>query len=157
MTGYYGNANCTWQPGCQIFPNQGGTYGQEFNNNGGGVFAIEINDDIGIKIWFWLHEDVPSDINDKKPDPNDNSWGKPYGFWPTFNGCVTSTHFKDMRIIFDLYYCGWSGSDESWNKDCSSNNGPAKGQTCEQFVMNNPQYFKDAYWLINYLDIYQLQ
>ena len=59
-----------------------------------------------------------------------------------------------MRIIFDSYYCGWSGESVFWDEKCQQ---VTKNATCQDWVANNPEYFKDAYWLINYLDVYQLQ
>ena len=154
MTGTWHSYNCSYQPGCSIVA-ESGTYGGSLNNIGGGVFAVEINDNIGIRIWFWDHDNTPSDVVNKIPNPNNDDWGKPFGFWPNYDNCNMAEHFKEMRIIFDLYYCGWSGNDPTWKSECSDDNGPAKGQTCEEFVMNNPSYFMDAYWLINYLDVYQ--
>ena len=75
--------------------------------------------------------------------------------WPFGDWC-NSKHFNNLQIIFDLNYCGWASYDPTWNSQCKDSN-IAKGQTCEQFVMNNPEYFKDAYWLINDLSVYELQ
>eukprot|EP01084_Bolivina_argentea_P047259 87064_1 len=152
ITGKWGSSSCVYPPGggCDILANNDNTFGVPFNKNGGGVFVTELNDNIGIKMWFWQHNEVPSDIVNKKPNPN--SWKIPYAFWPFGNWC-TSDHFKNLAILFDLYYCGWAANDATWKSQCST---VANGQTCEQFVMNNPQYFRQAYWLVNYLDVYQL-
>ena len=111
---------------------------------------MQVDKQIGIKIWFWLHDDTPIDVINKKPDPN--VWGLPYAFWP-FGSWCTADHFAAMMIHIDLYYCGWAGDDDEWNKECG--NSVAKSQTCQDFVANNPSYFHDAYWLVNYFDIYQ--
>ena len=58
-TGQWGSRlNCTYPPseGCAITAEDDNTFGYPFNDNGGGVFATELNDNIGIKMWFWLHE-----------------------------------------------------------------------------------------------------
>merc|ERR1711971_887511 len=101
-------------------------------------------------MWFWMHADVPSDIVQKKPDPS--QWGMAYAYWPFGEWC-TSNHFENLSILFDLYFCGWAGEDATWSDQCGT---VANGQTCQEFVMNNPSYFRDAYWLINYMDVYKL-
>ena len=101
-------------------------------------------------MWFWSHENTPKDIIDKKPEPG--SWGKPYAEWP-FGEYCTWQHFNQMQLRFDIYFCGWSGQDEFWNEQCYNY---TNGKTCEDWVGNNPSYFIDAYWLINYMDVYQM-
>ena len=152
MTGKFMSYNCTIgpHPGCYVEPNINYSFGIPFNKKGGGVYALDWNDDIGIRSWFWLHEDVPDDIIQKKPDPS--LWGLPYAYFP-FGSWCSSNHFNSMNIMIDLYYCGWSGNDPSWKTQCGT---IANNQTCEYFVANNPNYFIDAYWLINYIDVYQL-
>ena len=56
--------NCTYQPGCSQTPTPNYTmtvnnFGIPFNENGGGVYAAELRDDFGIKMWFWSHENYP--------------------------------------------------------------------------------------------------
>lgn len=47
-------------------------------------------------------------------------------------------------------FCGdWSGSEWA-GSSCSS-----KAPTCDKFVQNNPEAFKDVYWNINSFKIYQ--
>merc|ERR1712228_1090437 len=143
MTGsWLVHSNCTAPPddGCGIIANNVNSFGIQFNKNGGGVFAAELNDAIGIRIWFWTHSNVPLDIAQKKPDPS--QWGIPYAFWP-FGAWCTSNHFQNLSILFDLYFCGWSGDDATWSEQCST---ISNGQNCQEFVMNNPSYFRDAYW-----------
>ena len=146
------NGNCSYQPGCSVMAQNNDSYGYNFNEHKGGVFALIVDDD-GIQNWFFRRDNIPSDITNKKPDPS--SWGLPFANWP-FGSWCTKNHFDQLQIIFDVYFCGWSGSDSTFKSQCQDG-GPAKGQTCEEFVSNNPGYFKDAYWLINYLDVYQEQ
>eukprot|EP01084_Bolivina_argentea_P047261 87070_1 len=144
------NITGKWNGDMSIWANNNQSFGIPFNEAGGGVYATEVNDNIGIRIWFWLHKDVPSDIKSKTPNPD--AWGLPYAFFP-FGSWCTSDHFKQMAILFDLYYCGWAGQSNTFGSMCNS---IANGASCEDFVMNNPSYFRDAYWLINYVETYQL-
>eukprot|EP01084_Bolivina_argentea_P302988 523061_1 len=158
MTGEYGSwcdKNCTTvsnssHDGCGIWAENNNSYGIQFNNNNGGIYVAEVNDNIGIRLWFWTQSNVPIDIINKQPNPN--TWSIPFAYWP-FGMWCTSDHVKDLQMIFDLYYCGGAATDSKWNEQCGNIVGNA---TCEEFVMNNPSYFKDAYWLINYVDIYQM-
>merc|ERR1712176_122065 len=60
ITGNFMSYNCTIGPhvGCYVEPNINYSFGIPFNNKGGGVYALEWIHDIGIKSWFWLHQDV---------------------------------------------------------------------------------------------------
>lgn len=156
MTGTWRQYNCTLGystsngTGCEVIPNNNYTYGNGFNNNDGGIYAVQLDYSLGIKIWFWSmnDKDIPMSIYNKKPNVND--FGIPFVFYPFGEWCNAS-NFKNMQIMFDLYYCGWSGQTYFWDESCQrfTNN-----VTCQDWVANNPSYFKDAYWLINYLDVY---
>ena len=53
-------------------------------------------------------------------------------------------HFKMLTVVINLTFCGgWAGSIY-----------PGGPQACENTVRNNPQLFTDAYWIINYLKVY---
>lgn len=164
MTGKWDfpNATCNDNPACAVSPQNSSSnnYGNLFNINNGGVYAtqIYINDDYTsgyLKTYFWSRNDIPIDIINKTPDPL--TWKLPYGYYPFNNdNCNVANIDTYLQLRFDLYYCGWSGNDPTWKSQCSSTN-IAKNQTCKEFVANNPNYFKDGYWLINYMDIYQVK
>ena len=60
-------------------------------------------------------------------------------------------HFQNMRLVFDIAFCGdWAGQPAIFDAD-----GRCPG-TCQDFVQNNPQAYKDAYWSINALKVYTL-
>eukprot|EP01084_Bolivina_argentea_P029654 55063_1 len=154
MTGKWDSTNCddSYNVGCSIEPNVQQSYGVGFNSNGGGVFAHENNPNLGIvRMWFFTNDQVPDDIKQKKPDPN--NWGKPYAAYPSGSWCPQSIFNTQKQLRLDIYFCGWAGADATWNQQCS---GTAQGKSCNEFVGENPTYFKDAYWAINYMDIYQL-
>eukprot|EP01084_Bolivina_argentea_P089121 160877_1 len=158
MTGKMIYTNCTLgadDGGCAIIPNDNTSYGTGFNNNGGGIYATELSD-TGIKIWFWTMSKplaIPKDIYDKKPNPNE--WDLPYAYFPFVDTVCNnvSADFYNMDIRLDLFYCGYAGTAYYWDEKCLET---TKNVSCEQWVANNPQYFKDAYWLLNYIDVYQM-
>lgn len=55
-----------------------------------------------------------------------------------------------MQMIFNTTFCGdWAG--KIWSKGSCA----AKAPTCENYVMNNPEAFDEAYWLVNSVKTYQ--
>ena len=132
--------------GCQIASHDTATYGTGFNANGGGVYATEWTSD-AISIWFFARHSIPDDLSGDDPDPS--GWGKPTAKFE--GGCDIDQHFENHNIIFDVTFCGdWAGN--VWGQDsiCS-----AKASSCQAFVKNNPEEFKDAFWQINSLKVYQ--
>ncbi|KAG4033825.1 hypothetical protein MFRU_004g03280 [Monilinia fructicola] len=127
------------------------TYGKSFNSNGGGVYATEWTSD-HIKIWFFPRGFIPFDIKRDNPDPN--SWPKPQAIFQGSSSCNIDTHFANQKLVFDTTFCGdWAGG--VWGNDggaCSQGG----AFSCEQFVAGSPGAFKDAYWLINSVKVYQL-
>ena len=126
-------------------------FGIDFNANGGGIYACELNNVTGIRMWFWYQNNTPPAIETGQTILDTNNFGIPYAAWP-FGSWCESKHFNTMSILLDLYFCGWAGDDYVWDPQCSK---LANNTTCEEFVMNNPGYFKDAYWLINYIKVFQ--
>ena len=134
--------------GCGIIGTRS-SYGELFNALGGGVFATwwNLNESSTpfIAMWFFPRQNVPVDIQKGTPMPN--SWGHPYALFQLGADCPVS-HFSEHKIIFDLTFCGdWAGS--TFGHMC-----PGLGD-CKTYVQNNPQHFEEAYWLINYVRVYQ--
>ena len=131
--------------GCQIKTDNVQTFGDGLNAIGGGVYAMEWTSDF-IRIWFFPRSNIPSDITSGNPDPN--IWSSPLA---KFSGCNFDSHFRNHSIILVMSFCGdWAGN--SWNHDAACIN---KAPTCEEYVQNNPTAFKDIYWLVNSLKVYQ--
>ncbi|EHY55154.1 hypothetical protein HRR83_005595 [Exophiala dermatitidis] len=132
--------------GCSIGDTSNLTFGSEFNNAGGGVFATEWTSDF-IKIWFFPRGSLPENVASGSPAPSD-SWGTPNSlFQGKFN---IDDHFRDLQIVFDTTFCGqWAGT--VWNSSSCATLAP----TCEDYVANNPQDFTEAYWAINSLQVFQ--
>ncbi|KAI4740816.1 endo-1,3(4)-beta-glucanase [Aureobasidium sp. EXF-12298] len=133
--------------GCQISTNQYNTYGDGFNNVGGGVYAMEWTDE-AISIWFFQRGAIPSNVLSSNPQP-DYTWGKPLS---QFTGCCDIPEFfSDNQIVFDVTFCGdWAGSVWSSDSTCSALSG-----SCTDYVANNPQAFSNAYWSINSLKVFE--
>ncbi|KIW79960.1 hypothetical protein Z517_06575 [Fonsecaea pedrosoi CBS 271.37] len=132
--------------GCSIGDISNLTFGPEFNEAGGGVFATEWTADF-IKIWFFPRGTFPDDIVSSHPAPSEN-WGTPNSlFQGSFN---IDDHFKNLQIVFDTTFCGqWAGA--VWNTSSCASLAP----TCEDYVANNPADFADAFWAINTLQVFQ--
>lgn len=133
------NAGC----GVQGAPS---TFGPEFNANAGGVYATELRSD-GIRTWFWPRSSIPSDVSGGSPDPS--SWGTALADFPNTD-CDIGSHFQNLSITINVDLCGsWAGSTAIYStKDgCPG--------TCEDLVANNATAFKNAFWEINSIKVYQ--
>lgn len=132
------------------------TYGTEFNNASGGVYAMEWTT-TSIAVWF-----IPRDSDTYKSnfgskaaseslDPS--TFGTPLAKFQG-QGCDFTERFKNMRVIFDTTFCGeWAGNE--WEQStCAAKTGAA---TCEEYVQNNPEVFADAYWEIGALKWFEKQ
>lgn len=133
--------------GCGIGTQDTMTYGDGFNNEGGGVYATEWTGE-AIRVFHFVRSNIPADILAGNPDPT--TWGAPLAL---FTGCDFDTYVKNQTIVFDTTFCGqWAGQKEVWQADpvCSK-----KAATCEDYVKNNPADFAGAYWDVNSVKVYQ--
>jgi len=97
------NQNCLGNQGCGV---QGGgsiSYGDGFNNNGGGVYAMEWTSN-AINIWFWPQNAVPGDARGSNPNPG--GWGNPTSTFQGGSNCNIDSHFAYQNIVFDTTFCG---------------------------------------------------
>lgn len=156
FTGQLATSNCDINAlsqdknaGCGIIDsNNTASFGPGFNALNGGVFATEWTSQT-IKIWFFSRNTIPADITSNSPDPT--KWGTPVANFAG-NQCDIDNHFKDMSIILDNTFCGqWAG--QVW----SSGSCASLATTCNDYVANNPSAFKDAYWLINSIKVFDEQ
>jgi hypothetical protein len=114
------------------------TFGEEFNSNGGGVYATELRD-AGIRTWFFPRSSIPSDITAGTPDPS--TWSEALADFPGTD-CDISSHFRNQSIIANIDICGqWAGTTESFNTQ-----GGCSG-TCVNYVSTQPgSVYNNAYW-----------
>lgn len=140
------NLNCdstVTNLGCGVRTYNQSDHGTAFNENGGGVFVTEIDPKVGISVWFFTRQNLPVDIT------NPATYHEPVGFWPA-SACTVGSFFKQLRIVINTTFCGQWGEVDYKEGPCM-----ASGQTCENWVANNPGQFEDTYWSINSLKVYQ--
>jgi hypothetical protein len=144
------------------------TYGTDFNNAGGGVYAMEWTDE-AISVWFFprnspgisaLTSSSPSTTAPSSGSPLNSTSGPTTLDPSTFgtplakfagSGCDFKERFKDLKIVFDTTFCGeWAG--KVWDDSCAAKTGV---KTCQEFVQNNPDKFADAYWEVKGLRWYE--
>ncbi|KAH6893280.1 concanavalin A-like lectin/glucanase domain-containing protein [Thelonectria olida] len=128
--------------GCGVESDTDG-YGTGFNDDGGGVMAMEWRD-AGIRMWQFGRSDIPSDIENKSPDPS--TWGTALADFPNTN-CDIGSHFKNNSIIVNIDLCGDLTSAVWDSSGCASN--------CTDWVANNPDAFTNAYWEFGAFHVYQ--
>jgi len=130
----------TGNAGCGVQANKANTYGDNFNRNGGGVYAMERTSG-SIRVWFFPRNGIPGDVLSDSPNPC--NWGQPDADFPLGDNCPNN-HFGNHRIVFDITFCGdWAGA--VFGQQC-----PGMGD-CVNYVRNNPGDFAESYWLINSL------
>ncbi|KAL4722247.1 hypothetical protein ACLX1H_011028 [Fusarium chlamydosporum] len=128
-----------------------GSYGKTFNNNKGGIYATWLTTG-AVKIWWFPRNNIPADIKNGKPEPN--TWGQPATtqFVNANGNCDVGKYFKKQTIIFNTAFCGSNIDQGIWNQECRASTGYA---TCDDYVTNQPGAFKEVYWTINSLKLYQ--
>ncbi|KAK4580089.1 hypothetical protein LTR86_000291 [Recurvomyces mirabilis] len=137
--------------GCGVSATKPDNIGYEFSANRGGVYAMEWNS-AAIKIWFFPRNAIPAGIAAGTPDPT--TFGVPMA---NFQGsCDIDAHFMNHKLVFDIDFCG-SYAGGTWQEQSCPSLDPANGwQSCNDYVAGNPQAFTEAYWQVNYLDVYQM-
>jgi hypothetical protein len=131
--------------GCSIESSSKQSYGAGLNQIGGGVYATQWNSD-GINIYFFPRNAIPADVLGANPNPS--GWGKPAAKFA--GACNIDKMFAEQQIIIDTTFCGqWAGA--VWEDGSCAK----KAKTCEEYVRDNPQAFKEAYWDIKGLKVYQ--
>lgn len=86
--------------GCGFSPPASDTssYGDGFNAVNGGVYAMQW-DSAHIKIWHFARDEIPRDVQRKRPDPR--GWKQPQA---VFGGssCDVRSFFKDMSLVINI-------------------------------------------------------
>ncbi|KAI5292364.1 hypothetical protein KEM52_006419 [Ascosphaera acerosa] len=133
--------------GCVVKAPQNVGYGRNFNKAGGAVLATEITKET-VTMWYFARGQVPAELKTGAEVVDTSKWGKPMSI---FHGdCDFEEKIKDQIIIFNTAFCGDWAKNRWESSGCS-----AKAATCEEYVQNNPEAFKDVYWSINWMKVYQ--
>lgn len=135
--------------GCAIAVQDDSTYGDGFNNAGGGVYATEWTAE-HISVYHFSRANIPAGLSSGAPDPS--TWGTPLA---VFNGCDFKRSVANQTIVFNVAFCGqWAGQQALWEADpvCSQ-----KAATCQDYVANNADAFSNSFWEVNSLKVYQQQ
>lgn len=152
-SGPFGTSQSKYQ-GCAATSTTANAYGTPFNNAGGGVVVMEWTTNF-IKMWTFPPNKVPANIVSGNPDTS--TWGIP-SFTTQGGACNMNGHFKDHNIVFDTTFCGtYAGQDYFWQQTSCYKSSPTKYTKCADYVTANPGAFKDAYWIINSVKVYQWQ
>ncbi|KAF9699541.1 hypothetical protein EKO04_002160 [Ascochyta lentis] len=131
--------------GCSIEHPSTDSYGVGLNAMGGGVYATQWTAE-AISVYYFPRGSVPDDVLGDAPNPD--SWGIPAAKFT--GGCDIENMFKEQQIVFNTAFCGdWAGA--VWESGTCAK----KAATCDEYVQNNPEAFKDAYWTVNALKVYQ--
>ncbi|KAG8957680.1 hypothetical protein FRC00_003644 [Tulasnella sp. 408] len=152
QTGNLVTTDCNWEvnynSGCGVQVDKSPSYGPPFNAAGGGWYAME-RTSTHISLWFWSRNDasVPAEVKNGSGAVSPATWGTPYANFVN-NSCDFGSHFGPENIIINLTLCGdWAGNSAIYPSTCP--------QTCVDHVNNDPASFKDAYWDIASLRVYE--
>ncbi|KAI0256408.1 glycoside hydrolase family 16 protein [Lactifluus subvellereus] len=152
------NTAVNFNAGCGVrFTGTPYSFGDSFNQIGGGFYAMSKTRSHGVQVWFWprnspsIPTEISRDAQKGEPVSPDWSWGPPAANFPMYPGyCNYEQHFNAHQMVFDLTLCGdWAGN--VW-----AQSGCGAG-TCEDFVNNNATAFHEAYWTIDSLRVYTSQ
>ena len=190
--------------GCVAVSTQPDTLGAPLNAAGGGIYVLEWDPAAGyIKSWvFPRNQHIPVNLqnsidsaaaaspakhaaaaaanNDDKDDdaivvPQPETWGLPYALFAIGEGSgCSSDHFQNMRLIFNLAFCGTVAGNR-FARDCPreasmfastagtttttntiTNNKPADPiETCNNYIASNPKELEEAYWKVRGVYVYE--
>jgi len=134
--------------GCGILAWDKASYGQPFNDGGGGVYAM-LWDNSGIRVWLFHRGNIPADLTRDAPLPE--TWGEPMATFGS-STCNPWQYMQNHVAIFDTTLCGtWGGS--AWGgSSCAASTGYS---TCPEYVQNKGGAFANAYWEVASVKLYQ--
>lgn len=136
--------------GC-VVKGENGTSGTPFNEKGGGVYAMERTPHF-MKIWYFPRDAVPESIKHGKPDVH--TFGTPMANLQ--GSCDFKERFTAQKFVFNTDFCGdWAGGIYGEEGSCPMSDPNDSFKSCHTFVAQNPEKFKEAYWELNSVQIYQ--
>jgi len=157
QTGQSGGLNCSLDSGCTVTETKSNSFGQGFNQAGGGVFATQF-DASGIYIWFWSRANIPSSVTSastsNSPFGSLSDWGTPSASYPTSTGCNISQYFNPQTLVLDITLCGiWAGLSSVYLPQCASQ---GTTQLCynDNVINAGSTGYANAYFEIKYVRVY---
>ncbi|KAF1359176.1 mixed-linked glucanase, partial [Lizonia empirigonia] len=130
--------------GCNVNDANTASYSTGFNANQGGYYVTEWQAD-SIKVWFCPRGSAPKSLQTSEPDTTE--FGTPNA---NFKGACDI----EKRFIFTNTFCGdWAGNVYA-SSGCPVYAGRSGMDSCQKFVAENPQVFKDAYWCVSSFKTY---
>jgi len=162
--------------GCTAVHDKEDTLGAPVNEAGGGVYVLEWDpENRYMKSWVFS-PDIPQNLQDaietastddesQRVMPDPSSWGLPYAYFAIGEGTGCSAdHFKNMRIVFNLAFCG-NVSGNRFSRECPAlakkfnvtNEWGAHDpvMTCNAYIDSNPEALKEAFWKIKGVYVYE--
>lgn len=144
--------------GFNVSASRSANYGVGFNQNKGGAYVMEWTSE-DFNIWFMPRDNsrLFKSVTSGAENLDTSSLGIPMGGFSSSGGangttCNVNKHFYDHVITIDTTFCGdWAGNQTTWESDAVCGR---KAKTCETFVAENPEAFKEAYWLFNSITVY---
>lgn len=151
--------------GCVAVNTEPDTIGEPLNANGGGIYALEWDPEAGhIKSWVFPTGLVPDNLQDVLDGPSTvvpepETWDLPYAYFAIGDksGC-SSDHFKNMRIVLNLAFCGTVAGNR-FLMDCpekaafaatllDEDKATDSWALCNAYIESNPKELEEAYWKI---------
>ncbi|TRM61086.1 glycoside hydrolase family 16 protein [Schizophyllum amplum] len=132
------------------------SFGETFNNAGGGVFTLEFLQ-TGIVMHMWNKAQVPADISAGNPSPA--GWGK-QTYWIPADQCNPNEHFKNLMLVINTNLGGFF-PEGVWGTDyaggqttsCKKQTGV---NTAKDYVLNHGSEFgANGRWVFNSIKIYR--
>lgn len=121
--------------------------GHAFNAQGGAVYVTEWTS-AGIKIWAFARDVVPASLNGEHPSTA--GFPTPLASFAG-SGCDWEKSFQDMTLIINTDFCGdWAG--KVWAESGAQKTTGV--DSCDAYVKQNPEKFKEAFWEIASIKVY---
>ncbi|KAL6234352.1 endo-1,3(4)-beta-glucanase xgeA [Aspergillus navahoensis] len=153
MTGNMTSSECgeaSGTIGC-VVQGQQGSSGDPFNKQGGGVYAMEWQEEY-LKIWYFPRSSIPASLAAGTPDVS--SFGTPMAHLQ--GSCNFKERFTHQKLILDTTFCGdWAGGVFG-DSGCPVSDPSDPMLSCKNYVAQNPAAYKNAYWELNSIKIYQI-
>lgn len=155
QTGTPGAGPACWpKSGCTVKENTPNSFGDAFNSNGGGVWAMQF-DVSGVFIWFWQRNEIPTSISSASSTSglDISSWGPPSAAYPSGPTCNISQHLGPQQLVIDITLCGdWAGVNTTYAQTC----GNITYNACYLTNVIEQGTYDDAWFEISYIRVFGL-